>query len=251
MKVLLLSGQGELGEHGTFYGTSWHGYYDFMLGLVQPTTGKIKPVLLELKTKIGFGATMTIKKNAWSKEFVIPMPDTEWGNSQQVALYMRDCYNKTVDNPTFSAPITDAILMQLLYADGLACFVEYFFEYFPDKDEAHCYRVHCEEYPECSSPLDITIKLKDIADRWKKLDSFLVKNELPPPDFTRKYDVNDDRVQDATKTDLQKAGRNQILIGDVQCKYCAYRDLCSKDLGIETCYSKEELKIIKNSEKLK
>lgn len=243
--VFQLATQGDCGEHGTFYGTSWHGYRDLDIGL-RMVDGKIKPVIVEIKTKVGYGATATLKENPWKKEFIIPTPDTEWGYSQQLGLYLRDAYNKTKDNPKFNAPITDGILLQLLYGDGIACFVEYYFEYLPETDSVHCYKVHCEEYPECSSPLDITVSLKEIADRWAKVDEHLRKGELAPPDYQRRYSLDDERFLAQNKTNLEKAGKNAKLIGDVQCAYCPFRDKCAADLGIELTYTPEEVKRIKN-----
>ncbi len=242
--VYQLSSQGDCGEHGTFYGTSWHGYRDLDIAF-KTVDGKLKPIIVEVKTKVGYGATATLKASAWSKEFLIPEPDREWGYSQQLALYLRDAYRKTLNNPAFSEPIKDGVLLQLLYGDGIACFVEYFFEYLPDTDEAHCYKVHCEEYPECSAPLDITISLKEIADRWAKQDVYLAKGELAPPDYQRRYDLADERVQTTTKANLEKAGKNTKLIGDIACAYCNFRDKCAADLGIPLTYTAEEVKQIK------
>jgi hypothetical protein len=241
----LVSSQGDTGEHGTFYGTSWHGYRDIDMAY-KLKDGKLKPFVIELKTKVGYGAVATVKKSAWSKEYLIPEPDREWGYAQQLSLYLRDAYRKTVNNPKFSEPVTDGILLQFLYGDGLVAFLEFYCTYSPETDSVHYYKVHCEELPECSSPLDITINLKDIADRWKKADEYLRAGTLAPPDYSRRYPLNDDRVQYATKTDLTKASQNKKLIGDKQCAYCAFRDTCAKDLGIELTYSPTEIKEIKN-----
>lgn len=243
--VYLLSSQGDTGEIGTFYGTSWHGYRDFDIGIRQ-VDGKLKPVVVELKTKIGYGASATIKKSPWSREFITPMPDTQWGYSQQISLYLRDCYLKTKDNSSFSAPIVDGILFQLLYADGLACFVEYYFEYKPETDTCVCYRVKCEEYPEIDANVNLVIDLKKIAERWKFQDGFLSEGKLAPPEFVRRYDLDDPRVKESKKTDLEKAIKNVSLIGDVQCKYCSFRDKCADDLKINLTYSQEEIKLLKS-----
>jgi hypothetical protein len=242
--VFKLATQGDCGEHGTFYGTSWHGYRDLDIAL-RMLDGKLKCAVIEIKTKVGYGATATLKENAWSKDFIIPQPDQDWGQSQQLALYLRDAYNKTKDNPQFSSPIQDGILLQLLYGDGIACFVEYFFEYLPEEDAVRCYRVHCEEYPQCSAPLDIKISLKEIADRWKKCDEYLERGELAPPDYQRKYSLEDPRIDEVTKTDLTKATQNKKLLGDMQCAYCPYRDKCAEDLGITLEYTPAEIARLK------
>lgn len=242
--VHLLSAQGDAGEHGTFYGTSWHGYRDFDFG-IKTADGKIKPVIAELKTKVGLGATLTIRKSQYSKEFIIPKPDTEWGNAQQIALYLRDAYLKTKNKPEFPTPIIDGILIQFLYAKNLATFIEYYFEYIPEDDVAVCYRVHCEDYPECCSSLDFIVDLKEIAKRFAYQDEFIKKGELPPPEFERKYDVNDPRVAEASKSDLQAAVQNKLLIGDIQKKYDPYRDLEAEQLGIVLKYTPEEIAVLK------
>lgn len=242
--VYKLATQGDCGEHGTFYGTSWHGYRDLDIAY-RTVEGKLKPIVVEIKSKIGYGAQVTLKKTPWSKEFIRPEPDREWGYSQQLGLYLRDAYLKTKDNSQFSSPIVDGILFQLLYADGIACFAEYRFEYLPEEDSVLCYFVHIEDYPECSGPLNIKVSLKVVADRWAKMDVYLKKGEMAPPDFERKYAVTDDRLQDATKTDLEKAIKNKTLIGDTQCKYCSFRDQCSKDLNVPLLYSTEEVVALK------
>lgn len=243
--VLLLSSQGDCGEHGTFYGTSWHGYRDLDLALRQKD-GKYKPFVVEIKTKVGFGAQMMVKETPYSRKYKVPTPDQTWGYSQQISLYLRDAYRKTKDNPAFSSPIKDGILLQLLYADKLACFVEFYFSYDETLDETVCYHVHCSEIPEICSDLDIHISLKDIAERWKDADECIQQNTLAPPDYERKYDIADPRVVQATKTDLDKAKDDKLLIGDMQCKYCPFRDKCASDLKIDLNYSADEKKIIKN-----
>ncbi len=243
--VYKLASQGDCGEHGTFYGTSWHGYRDIDVAL-KMVDGKLKPTIVEIKTKVGYGATATLKASPWSKEFLIPVPDQEWGYSQQLGLYLRDAYRKTLNHPQFGEPIKDGILLQLLYGDGIACFVEYFFEYLPEQDAVHCYRVHCDQYPEVCAPLDILVELKPIADRWLKADNHLAKGELAPPDYQRRYALDDARVQEAKKSELEKAIKSNVLIGDVACKYCPFRDKCAQDLGVELTYDIESKAILKN-----
>lgn len=244
--LIVLGRQVEVGEHGTFYGTSWHGYVDNLLGIRNKETGKVKPVVLEIKTKVGYGATVTLKKTPWSREFVVPLPDVEWGQSQQIGLYLRDLYRKTKDNPSFSTPVVDGILLQLLYGDGFACFVEYFFEYKPEDDTVVCYRVQCEEYPQSSADVEVVIDLKDIAARWRQQDQCIQEKKLAPPDFQRKYAIDDSRVREATIQDLEKAIKDQVVIGDIQCKYCVFRDRCAKDLGVELSHNLAEKQVFKS-----
>lgn len=243
--MVSLSSQGDTGEHGTFYGTSWHGYRDFDVAIKQLDSGKYKPCIVELKTKVGYGAVATIKTSGWSKEFKQPTPDVEWGQSQQLGLYLRDAYNKTKDHPTFSEPIVDGILLQMLYGDGVACFVEYYFEYQPKTDSIKHYRTHCEQYPELNCDADMVIPLKPIADRWRACDEYLKEGKLAPPDYERRWSVNDERFREATKKDLQLAIKDQLIIGDMHCKYCSFRDTCAKDLKIKLKYSPEEKTAIK------
>lgn len=242
--MVSLSQQGDTGEHGTFYGTSWHGYRDFDIAIKQ-IDGKFKPCIVEVKTKVGYGAVATLKKSPWSKEFIRPMPDTEWGYSQQLGLYLRDAYHKTLNHPQFREPIIDGVLLQLLYGDGVACFVEYYFEYLPKEDAVKCYRIHCEEYPEVSGDCDLVVPLKPIAEKWKKADEYLAKGELAPPDYERRYAVDDPRVEKATKKDLELATKNQLIIGDLKCKYCSFRDKCAADLEIPLTYDPNEINAIK------
>ena len=242
--IVNLGGQNDTGEHGTFYGTSWHGYRDQDIAIETPE-GKLKPVIVEIKAKVGYGASATIKETGWSKKFIVPKVPNDWGYANQIGLYLRDAYNKTKNNPAFSAPISDGILLMLLFDDGLACFLEFFCEYLPESDSVRFYRVHCEEYPQCSANINEVIPLTDVADHWKIVDSYVEKKELAPPQYQRKYDVSDPRVEEATKTDLTKATKGSLVIGDMFCKYCAYRDKCSEDLGINLNYTPEELRVLK------
>lgn len=106
--------------------------------------------------------------------------------------------------------------------------------------------MHCEEYPECSSPLDIKISLKTIADKWADCDKYLEKKELAPPDYQRRWELNDPRIDEVTKTDLTKATQNKKLLGDIQCAYCSFRDVCAKDLNISLTYNPQEIKMLKD-----
>jgi len=88
--VVTLSTQGSAGEHGTFYDTSWHGFRDFDVALAQTKkdgSTQYKPVIIELKTKVGNGANFMIKKSGWSKFYKDEiLPDIEWGYAQQLSL---------------------------------------------------------------------------------------------------------------------------------------------------------------------
>jgi hypothetical protein len=242
----LLSTQGDAGELDSFYGTSWHGYRDFDLGIKQ-ADGKLLLVMAELKAKVGDGAKWTIIKNPYAskREYFVPSPPTDFGQAQQLALYLRDGYRKTKDNENFSKPIVDGILLQLLYADKLAGFVEYYAEYQPESDSVLYYRVVCDQYPEAAGPINFVINLRDIAEGWAKVDAAVTKGELALPDFERKYDVDDERVFTSKKTHLTDAIAGRKLIGDVQCSYCAWRDKCATDLGTPLEYDKDEVAKLK------
>ena len=246
-----LAKQADAGEHGTFYGTSWHGYRDADIAIATPTDkgNKLKPIILELKTKVGYGAALTIKKTAYSKQLKVPVPEygvDGWGYCEQLSLYMRNAYLKTVNNPQFTQPVRDGILLYLLYTDGVACFAEFHAEYQPETDQVKFYRVVVDEYPELNTETDIVINLKEIADRWSKLDKYLADGTLAPPDFERRYDVNDPKVGDATKTDLEAAVKGHLVIGHTKCKYCSWKDQCAKDLNISLTYSESEKKHLKS-----
>lgn len=242
-----LASQGDAGEYD-LYGTKWHGYRDF--DLVFQTETQLKPIIVELKTKVGMGADFAVKKTRWGKELKIPSPNTAWGYCQQLSLYLRNAYDKTKNNKHFASPIVDGVLLYFLFSDNVRMFVEFYAKYNPSTDSVHFYKCHVDGYPESTGPIDLTISLKDIADRWKHQDAYLVKNELAPPEFERKYQIDDPRLYDATKTDLKAAIKGELLIGDMQCKYCAFKDKCASDLNIELNYTeaeKKKLKLILNN----
>ncbi len=233
----LIATQGDAGEQD-FYGTRWHGFRD--LDLVVKTPEGYNTIIVEFKAKVGSGASMTIKESAWGAKYKKPFPDTDWGYAQQLSLYLRNAYNKTNNNPKFKRPITDGILAYFLYDNGLATILEFHCTYRPETDSVLFYKTYCEHIPEVCHEYEMVISLKDIADRWKLQDEFITKGELAPPDYQRKYNVNDDRVKVAYKTHLQDAIKDKKLIGDIQCAYCPYKDKCASDLNISLEYSKEE-----------
>ncbi len=248
--IVTLSTQGSAGEHGTFYGTSWHGFRDYDMGFAQVKqdgSTSYKPVIIELKTKVGIGANFMIKKTAWSKFYKDEiLPDTEWGYAQQLGLYLRDAYIKTKDNSKFSQPITDGILLYFLYVDKLAVFLEFYAEYKPETDSTHYYRLHCEQIPEICKDIDLTVNLKDIADNWAKQDVYLKAGKLAPPDYCRKYDVTDERIEDEPEYKLKMAVKNEVVLGDTHCQYCEYKDRCSQDLKLDLKYKASEVKILRS-----
>jgi len=159
---------------------------------------------------------------------------------------LRDAYQKTVDNSQFSQPVTDGILLYFLYADKLAAFVEFYATYDPETDTVHYYRVHCEQIPEICKDIDLTVDLKEIADNWKRIDKYLKKGDLAPPDYCRKYDVNDQEVAATPEYKLKMAVKNEAVLGDVHCQYCPYKDRCSQDLGLDLKYDASELKVLRS-----
>lgn len=242
-RAVSVAGQGSAGEHD-FYGTKWHGYRDFDLAIKDE--GKWKHLIVELKTKVGIGATFTVKDAPWKVGYKKDiLPDVDWGYAQQLSLYLRDAYLATKDKQ--AAPTVDGALVMLLFGDnGVVGFLEFFAEYKPETDSVVFYRRHCEAIPEISGSIHLEIKLKDIAERFAETNSYIEKGELPPPEFERRYDIKSDKVRyETTKTDLQKATKNQILIGDMQCKYCSHRDKCAEDLKIPLEYSKTEIATLK------
>jgi len=244
--VQKLATQGDSGERDTFYGTSWNGYRDLDIAILQKN-GTYKPCVVELKSKVGKSATMAIRETLYSKAYKIPVPDQTFGQAQQLSLYLRDAYNKSKGSKHFTSPIVDGVLLQLLYDDysGIQTFVEYWAEYLPEHDAVKFYRVHCHDVPEVCAHIDVVIKLEDIAKRFSYQNEFIAKGELPPPEFQRKYPVSDSRVQGAYKTTLQAAVKGQALVGDVQCKYCSFRDQCAKDCNTSLTYSEDEVKQLK------
>jgi hypothetical protein len=240
--VQIASTQGDAGELGTFYGTSWHGFRDFDIAVKQES-GKYKRVIVELKTKVGYGAGAMVKVSSYGRNFKVPELDRNWGYPQQLSLYLRNAYLNTKDEPS---PVVDGILLYFIHGDGgITGFVEFHAVYNPEKDSVHFYKVESEQFPDCAGTCDETIYLKDIADAWKLVDDAITTKTLPPPTYERRYKVQDPRIDEATKTDLTKATRNQLLLGDTQCKYCSFRDKCAEDLNINLTYATEELKVLK------
>lgn len=236
--VETLSSQASTGEHGSFYGTSWHGYSDMIIAYRDKD--RLKPVILEIKSKVGYGADATYRE--WLA--VGPQPDQTWGYAQQLGLYLRKAYFATKDNPKFSSPIQDGILFYLLYGDSFTGCVEFQASYVPDRDSVLFYKVVCPEVTQFNQVLSFEIKLEDIAKRWADTDNYLKRKELAPPSYHRRYSLDDPRVEAATKTDLKKAIDGELVIGDMQCKYCSFKDRCANDLNIELSYTTTEKEVL-------
>lgn len=244
--VYFMGTQGRAGDYEIFNGTNWHGMRDFDLLVKDPKTNKFDFYIVELKTKIGFGANFMIKKTPFSKKFKVPEVDNSWGYANQLGLYLRNAYLKTKNNPKFKKPITKGILLYFLFSDSIMGFVEFHAEYLPEKNAIRFFKVLSPQFPEANSKLNTIIKLDTVGEHWAAANEFIKKKELAPPDYNRKYDLDDPRVtEEATKSALEAAARSDVLIGDVQCKYCQFRDKCSKDLNIPLVYSKDEKAKIK------
>ena len=50
---------------------------------------------------------------------------------------------------------------------------------------------------------------------------------------------------ESTKAELQRASKGEVIIGDMRCKYCNFRDQCAKDLNINLTYTADEKKRLK------
>lgn len=118
-------------------------------------------------------------------------------------------------------------------------------KYLPDIDAVQFYKTVSNDFPECEGELNLLIKLKDIADRFKEIDECLDRNELAEPEYQIKYKVGTPLFNNSYKTHLQAAAKNQKIIGDFKCVYCPFRDKCAEDQGVELTYNASELSQIK------
>lgn len=138
-------------------------------------------------------------------------------------------------------PKMNQLLQTLVYLNHFKDRLPYFrMAYFArDSVKRRTFKIELEQegeilYPKVEGDVIRSFSIQDILARYKELSHYLDTQVVPPNDFELQY--NDSKIEDffkkgkIAKTKYQKWQTKKLgpyeQIGDWQCSYCKYKDVC-------------------------
>jgi hypothetical protein len=226
---VILSKLGPLGYHlrGTQIAVGgsnpdWDGYLD---GLVakQNQDGVWEQFVVEIKTKSGYGADLFARQ---------PEPSLEY--MTQLGLYLKDLHEKKVTNK--------GIFLYMLMSDNtFGDLVIVNVEYDPKTNRA--FTTGYIDSNGNSGHVPVEVDLTAALERWKKLNEFLAKNEVPAGEYQYKYPLTLESVRDIADAKLKKIIDGAIVFGDWQPLYSRYKNKQLEVDGLTPERTPDELKV--------
>ncbi len=200
---------------------NWDGYLD---GLMYRQNGdQWEPFVLEIKTKSGYGADLFARN---------PEPSPEY--MTQIGFYLKNMHDRGITNK-------GVFLYVLLSDNTFGSIVLIHVEYDPRTMVA---TAHSWENSDGSKGrMEVSVDLKVALERWKKLDEYLAKNEVPPGEYQYKYPLTWESVRDIPDAKLKKIIEGAIVYGDWQPLYSRYKNKALAADGLTPERTEEELKV--------
>lgn len=199
----------------------WNGYLD---ALMYHEADKVwTPFVLEIKTKSGFGADLFGRQ---------PEPSLEY--MTQLGLYLKNEHERGITNKGM-------FLYVLLSDKSFGDIITIDCEYDPTTNSIRATRwVHSDG---TEGKLDYVVPLQQALDRLKKLNEYVEKNEVPPPDYKYKYPLTPETVKDIPDAKLKKIIEGSTVHGDWQPLYSRFKNKALAADGLSPSRTEEELKV--------
>lgn len=200
------------------YEPHWHGYMDALL--VRDDVFYV----VEIKTKHGFGADLLYDKLDVSQDHLA-----------QLGLYLMACHEQEV-------PAEGLLLYVLLSDKHFGDIILIDCTYNPQTKVIKAYRA-TDSSGRIRSIDHCNFNVKYALERFKLLDQYLAKGEVPPPDYQYKKEITWENVKSIPDSKLKKIVEGTLIYGDWQPKYSVYKDKIIEVDGIKPEHSDEEKQI--------
>lgn len=135
--------------------------------------------------------------------------------------------------------LMQALIYSQIFRKELYCFRLVFMAR-DDPSQHRTFKIELHEedgltYPKVDGEVWRQFTVEDILDRYRKLQEYLDKDELPPRDYEDAY--SDEKIEDLfSRGKLSKAKYTAHTkgkkVGDWNCAYCRYRDQCYKKANL-------------------
>jgi hypothetical protein len=205
-------------------GATFDGALDALVAEKQ-ADGTYKRFVVEIKTKSGYGADLLYNNFEPSAEYIA-----------QLGLYLRDLHEKGVTNEgcLFFVLLSDNHFGKMLQLDA---------HYDAKTGEVIFTKGTCSDGT--SREINFRKKLSEIDANWMALEAALAKGEMPPGDFSYKYPLTEELLEQQSDTKIRKMLNGELVLGDWQPKYSSWKDLnISADGGV-LGYTAEEIAMIR------
>lgn len=203
-----------------------NGFLDGMARERLPDGSLSAPVVVEIKTKQGYGADLFLNDFNPGENYLA-----------QIGYYLYVTNKRGITNE-------GRLLFVLLSDKHYGEIVEICVRYNAEIDEVRAYEArHIDGRV---VPIDYTIKLQPLLDRLKVLDEYVAKKELPPAEHFYKYPLTPEFLASVSDTNLKRAIEGQKVLGDWQISYSRYKDLHIKAEGATMGYTDAEIEMLKD-----
>lgn len=142
--------------------------------------------------------------------------------------------NRSEDGGPKLNQLLQTLIYAFLFRQNLYCFrLTYLARDEPSQHRTFKVEVIQEDgvwYPKVDGEIIRSFTIGDIFDRYRKLQEYLDKDELPPRDYEIKY--TDAKVQDLfnkgklSKKKYEDHSKGKQCAGDWNCSYCNFKHLC-------------------------
>jgi len=183
---------------------AWNGYLDGLL--VKKVKGQWKKIVLEIKTKSGWGATLLHQKRDISREYL-----------GQLGMYLRKM--SKVDGGTNEGILAYALLSDNHFGD----MVTFSCRYDQETNTITAYETSTL-YEGKTLKINQKLDLTEVDKRWAYVKECIATKTLPDIDYHYKYDLTTDSVREISVNILDKVIKGEKIHGDWQITYSNYKD---------------------------
>lgn len=182
------------------------------------------PIVVEVKTKQGFGAEMFKQSYDPGESYLA-----------QIGYYLYDLNKKGVTN---EGRLFFVLLSDRSYGEMIEICVRYNAEI----DEVRAYEAR--HIDGTITPINHTLKLQPLLERLVSIEEAIKNQQLPPAEHFYKIPLTPEYLDSVSDAKLKKALDGNVVLGDWQISYSRYKDMHIKLEGTTAGYSAEEQKLL-------
>lgn len=182
------------------------------------------PVVIEIKTKQGFGANFFLNDYNPGDNYLA-----------QIGYYLYDLSKKGVTNE-------GRLFFVLLSDRNYGEMVEICVRYNAEIDEVRAYEAR--HIDGTVTPINYTLKMQPLLDRLKYVETCIAAGSLPGPEHFYKAPLTPEYLASVSDSKLKKALDGEVVLGDWQISYSRYKAKHIELEGSTPGYSEAEIALL-------
>lgn len=203
---------------------NWDGYMDAILA-AKTEDGKEKFLVVEIKTKSGYGADLFWDNVDPTDEYLI-----------QLGLYLKDAHEKGLTN---IGCLFYVLLSDKTFGEIVVVNCKY------DDLTKSVVVVNYEKSDGTLGRIDKSYDLTKALKRWEILDKHIAEGVAPKGEYQYKYPITAEVLAEMTDSKLEKMISGLLIPGDWQVKYSRYKNKQLQTDGITPELTEDEIALAK------